>query len=269
VDEPAVVLAGDPARGEVLVGLGACRACHTAEGGEPFAGGYGIQTRFGTFFAPNITPDGSIGIGGWSFGDFVRAMREGRSPSGRPYAAAFPYAAYTRTTDADLADLWAYLTAVPAVAAPERPHEVRWPYDTRLATGVWRAFEFRREASADDRGEYLATGPGHCGECHTPRNAIGGLRARREFQGNDQPPEPAPDLTGLVDWTQGDVVELLTSGIARDGDMVSGVMRELVVEGTSRLSLADREAVAAYVLSRPPNRHPRPAEPEDNDGEDW
>lgn len=271
MEPAAVALGGDPSRGEIIAGLGACEACHTAEGGEPFAGGYGIETKFGTFFAPNITPDATTGIGGWSYDDFVHALRDGRSPRGRPYVAAFPYASFTRMSDADLADLWAYLQGVPAVAADERANEVRWPYDTRLATGVWRTFEFRRDASPEDRGEYLATGPGHCGECHTPRNAIGGLRTRREFQGAHDPPEPAPDLTGLLaeGWSQSDVVELLTSGMAPDGDMIGGVMRGLVVDGTSNLPASDREALAAYVLSRAPNRKAsRVAEPEPA-GEDW
>lgn len=270
MEPAAVVLAGDPVRGEVIAGLGACRACHTAEGGEPYAGGYGIATKFGTFYAPNITPDRTTGIGGWSYDDFVHAMRDGRSPRGRPYVAAFPYAAFTRLSDADLADLWAYLVVVPPVNAEERANDVRWPYDTRLATSVWRTFEFRREDPAEDRGAYLATGPGHCGECHTPRNSIGGLRARRELQGNDDPPEPAPDVTAsaLVGWSSSDLVELLTSGMSPDGNVVGGVMYDLVRDGTARLPPSDREALAAYVLSRPANRHPEPAEPE-SDGGDW
>lgn len=257
-------LGQDAEHGAQIAGLAGCAACHTAPGGETLAGGYAVVTPFGTFYGSNLTPDPDTGLGRWSFEDFVRAMRVGKSPEGRPYYPAFPYPAFSQLTDADLADLWAWLQAVAPVAQDSPPHEVVPRFRGRSLLGTWRLFSFRQGPFEPDpqrdeawnRGAYLVRGAGHCGECHTPRNGIGGLRRGRELAGSRTEPEPGPNLTpgpgGLQGWSVDDLVTLLDMGMTPEGDFVGGEMGRIVDEGTARLSEADRRAIATYLLSLPP-----------------
>jgi len=243
---------GDPARGEVLAGLGGCASCHTLDDDEvPYGGGYAVVTDFGTFYGSNLTPHPEHGLGSWSFVDFVQAMRYGRSPEGRSYWPAFPYPSFTGMEERDLADLWAFLQTLEPVDRPDRDHEIggRW----RL--GFWRLLAFRpgpRPAPDDpqlQRGAYLVNHVGHCGECHTPRSGIGRLKWRHHsLDGTDEGPHPGPSLTeGLAEWSDGDLDTFLTMGMEPDGDFAGGGMGEIVSEGTSQLSDEDRAAMIAWI----------------------
>jgi mono/diheme cytochrome c family protein len=241
--------AGDAARGEVLAGLGGCASCHTADDGPAYAGGHAIVTEFGTFYGTNLTPHDEHGLGRWSFDDFVVAMTKGRSPEGRPYWPAFPYPSFTGMTDADLADLWAFLQTLEPVDLADVPHDAsgRW----RLP--LWRMVAFRpgpRPVPDDPvlaRGAYLVQHVGHCGECHTPRSGIGRVRWRHhDLQGTDEGPKPGPSLVELG-WTDSELDTFLVMGMEPDGDFAGNGMGAVVAEGTSRLSADDRAAMIAWL----------------------
>ncbi len=274
---PEIAAAGDAKRGEYLVRLGGCVACHTdAKGGGKFlAGGRALSTAFGTFYPPNITPDLESGIGGWSSGAFVQAMTDGRSPGGHPLYPAFPYPSYARMTEQDLVDLKAYLDTVPPVAKAVPAHELRFPFGFRPLLKGWQLLFFHAETFEPDpakpeswnRGAYIVNGPGHCGECHTPRNALGAPERDRFLAGNPNGPDgkavpnitPNPD-NGIGEWSQTDVTFALQTGILPDGDVLGGAMAEVVEDATSHLTPDDRAAIAEYLLSLPPLQGvPRPA----------
>ena len=256
-------LAQDLENGERLAGLGGCASCHTADDGARYAGGHAIETSFGTFYGTNLTPDPEHGIGAWTEADFVRAMREGRSPEGKPYWPAFPYGSFTRMTDHDLRDLFAWLQTLPADPRPDESHRLELRSFGRLGLSVWRgaafepgAYEEDPDASAEwNRGAYLVRGVGHCGECHTPRSWIGRLKARKELAGSRADPEPGPNLTphadGLGGWSASDVADFLQFGMEPDGDFTGGGMTAVVEEGTAKLSEADRQAIVTYLQGLP------------------
>lgn len=261
--------AADPVHGALLAGLGGCASCHTAEDGAPYAGGYAVRTSFGTFYGPNITPDPKDGIGTWTLADFVRAMRQGRSPQGSSYYPVFPYPAFTGMTNADLADLWAFLRTQKPVAKPDRPHDLRGIYKRRgLVMAFWRMFGFDEgpfqpdphRSPAWNRGAYLAQAVGHCGDCHTPRNGIGVPMKDEAFVGSPGPPEKTPNITpsadGIGSWSRDDVLSLFQLGILPDGDFVDGGMQHVVYDGTAHLPLSDQEALATWLASIPPRPDP-------------
>jgi mono/diheme cytochrome c family protein len=254
----------DPAeRGQSVFLASGCAACHTAEDGEFLAGGQGLETPFGTFFGPNITSDQEYGIGGWTEANFDRAVREGIAPNGSPYYPAFPYTSYTGMTDHDVADLWAYLQTVPAVAEPSQAHELALPYRWRLPLRAWRWLYFEQggpEVSSDQpdawlRGAYLVEVLGHCGQCHTPRTFLGGLDHDLAFAGTADGPNgrPVPDITpdGIDDWGVSDIVFFLNIGMLPDGDFAGGDMAEVISESTSELTESDRQAIAIYLMTLP------------------
>jgi mono/diheme cytochrome c family protein len=262
--------AADPglvARGELLFHIGGCTNCHTAKNGPFLAGGDPIVSPFGTFHAPNITPDPETGIGRWSEDDFVRAMREGVSPDGEPYYPAFPYTSYTRVSEDDLRALKAYLDTVPPVRQASRPHELPFPFDQRWGMRLWQWAFFEPERFTPDpakdgvwnRGAYLVHGLGHCVECHTPRTSYGVLEQDRAFTGAQLGKEKVPNLTGdpqvgLGSWSEGDVTTLLKLGMTPDGDFVGSEMAKVVNNGTSKLPDEDVRAIATYLKSLPPAR---------------
>lgn len=257
---------GDVARGETLFDIGGCTSCHTAKEGAPLAGGDPIKSPFGDFFAPNITPDPTTGLGAWEEADFVRAMQEGVSPDGSPYYPAFPYTSYTRMSDADLSDLWAYIRTIEPVEQASREHGVGFPFNIRTGLWPWRwlFFEPARFTSDPDRdetwnrGAYLVLGPGHCAECHTPRNFAGALEQDQLFGGSPVGPDgkPVPDISqsadGLEGWSARDLTTLLTLGMDPKGDFIGGEMAKVVEHGTSKLSEDDLAALVGYILSLPP-----------------
>ena len=260
-----------------MLRLGGCVACHTdAKGGGQFlAGGRALKTAFGTFYPPNITPDAETGIGAWSTGAFVQAMTEGRSPGGHPLYPAFPYPSYTRMTLQDLVDLKAYLGTVKPVANRVPAHDLRFPFGFRPLLKGWRLLFFEPGLFQPDptkpeswnRGAYIVNGPGHCGECHTPRNALGAPEHDRFLAGTRDGPDgkAVPDITpdqdtGIGKWSKTDVTFALQTGILPDGDVLGGAMAEVIEDATSHFTPDDRAAIAEYLLSLPPLKGPpRPA----------
>jgi mono/diheme cytochrome c family protein len=259
-------------RGRYVYLAAGCENCHTDRDnrGPPLAGGRKLVTDFGTFYGPNITPDETHGIGRWSEADFIRAMRRGVGPKGQHYYPVFPYAAYTLLDDEDLRALWAYLRTVPAVAQANAPHELPWYLRWRRTVSVWSWLYFRpgpfrpdpARAEAWNRGAYLALAAGHCGECHTPRDRLGGLREDLHFAGNRSGPDGAvvPNITphratGIGRWRERDIVYYLETGMTPDGDFAGDAMAEIIDHGLRHLTLQDRAAVAAYLLTLPAIDH--------------
>lgn len=266
---PEIAEAGDPVRGEYVFRLGGCQACHTDAkgGGAILAGGRALATPFGTFYTSNLTPDPTTGIGGWSTGAFARAMSEGISPAGHPYFPAFPYTSYTRMTRQDLVDLKAYLDTVEPVTNAVPAHDLRFPFGFRPLLKGWQLLFFKHgpyqpdpeQSDSWNRGAYLVNGPGHCAECHTPRNLLGAARGDRFLAGNRDGPDgkPVPNITphpkdGIGGWSPGDLTFAFRTSILPDGDAFGGAMAEVVKEGTSHWTDEDLRAVAEYLLSLPP-----------------
>jgi mono/diheme cytochrome c family protein len=258
-------IAPDLARGEAVFWAMGCASCHAADGAEGdaklvLAGGHRLVTPFGTFVAPNISQDPEHGIGGWSPAEIVSAVRYGTAPGGGHYYPAFPYAAYGKATMEDLVSVAAFLETLPADPTPSAPHELRFPYSIRLGIGAWKlAFtgaDWAMPASTPEieEGRYLAEALAHCGECHTPRNALGGLDTSRWLAGAPNPSGEGriPNITpAALAWSAADIAEYLKSGFTPEFDTAGGSMTA-VIAGTSRLTDADRAAIAAYVKSVPP-----------------
>ncbi len=255
---------GDAKHGEYLARAGGCVGCHTEarEGATPFAGGRALKTPFGTFYGPNITPHPTAGIGRWSEADFVRAMREGLRPDGGNYYPAFPYPSFTRISDVDLRDLWAYLRSLPASAQPSRRHQVGLLYRARWLLGPWKSMFFNpgpltpdpKQSAVVNRGAYLVQALAHCGECHTPRDSLGGPRQDRFLAGAEVEGKTAPNLTPtrLKKWSDAELADVLTTGLLPDGDVLGETMGEVVRNTTSQLTAADLDALIAYLRSLPP-----------------
>jgi mono/diheme cytochrome c family protein len=281
--DAAVPLPNDPAlveRGAYLAKLGNCAACHTAPGGPPFAGGPGITTPFGTVYASNLTPDAATGIGDWNPDHFWRALHVGRSKDGRLLYPAFPYTEYTRVTRADADAIFAYLRTLAPVARPNRPHALRFPYDTQAALAVWRALWFRpgehrddpRRSEAWNRGAYLVGGLAHCNACHGARNVLGAT-ADEPLGGGLIPAQNwyAPSLTapheaGVGDWSIEEIVALLGTGVSPRGSVL-GPMAEVVFRSTQYARPDDLRAIATFLKELPQTTtapSPRPALPADD-----
>jgi mono/diheme cytochrome c family protein len=266
--EPIPAGQPDLANGRTMFYAGGCASCHATPDQDDktrLGGGLALHSPFGTFYAPNISPHPRDGIGGWTPEQFLRAMRGGVSPEGRHYYPAFPYTSYQRMAPADVRDLFAFIRTVPAVEGRVRGHDLRFPFSIRRGLGLWklafldgRMFQPDSAKSASwNRGAYLTEGPGHCAECHSPRNALGVIPAERRFSGGPNPerkgwvPNITPDATGIKGWTRSDVVEVLTSGLTPFGDSVGSNMAS-VVRNTAQIPEADRAAIAEYLLSLPP-----------------
>lgn len=256
------------ARGEYVFHAAGCEGCHTAKGDDAgfLAGGRALVTPFGTFYSPNITPDEATGIGGWTYQDFRRAVREGVLPDGSAMFPVFPYLSYTGMNEQDLGDLWAYLRSVPAIERTNTAHDAPAPFGWRALLPVWRGLYFDEGPTEAPvgmapewyRGAYLVRAVAHCGECHTPRDWLGGLDGSRELAGNPQAPEgdgSIPNITphedGLGGWSAGDIDAFLTDGITPDGDFAGGAMAEVIRNSTSRMTEDDRRAIILYLRSLP------------------
>ena len=270
-DAATTVPADDPAlqaRGAYLARAGNCQDCHTPRGGAPYSGGRGIPTPFGTVYSSNLTPDPQTGLGAWNALDFRRAMQNGRSRDGRLLYPAFPYDATTRISDADADALFAYLRSLPAVAQPNRPHALRFPYDTQLALAVWRALYFRpgrfepdaAQPAAWNRGAYLVQGLGHCAACHAERNALGASRDPLGLAGGLMPLQHwlAPALAGGQPADR--LATLLKNGVA-EGDALLGPMAEVALHSTQHLQADDLQAIGKYLQSLPAAAPPAPGRP--------
>ena len=252
---------GDAQRGQYLAKAGGCVGCHTIENGPNFAGGRALKTPFGIFYGPNITPHPEHGIGRWSEADFMRAMRFGERPDGTHYFPAFPYPSFTRLSDGDVRDLWAYLGALPPSSRANKPHELRFPFGWRSLVSIWKWLFFKPGPATNDltqpvkRGAYLVEALGHCGECHTPRNFLGGTKRERLLAGGKTPDgKRIPNLTPtrLKKWDDQELKEFLQTGLTPDGDVASEVMGEVIRNSTSQLTPEDLVALVAYLRALAP-----------------
>ena len=254
-------------RGRYLIHAGGCISCHTEDTDDavPLAGGRAMETPFGTFYTPNITPDGETGIGGWSDDDFVAAFWEGVSPEGDHYFPAFPYTSYTGVSREDLLAMKVYLDSLDPVSKQSPDHDLAWYMSTRLAAGTWKALNFDAGRFEPDpgkdeqwnRGAYLVRHLGHCGECHTPRSTTGVLDTDRQMAGADFGGEAVPNITphrqdGIGRWSASDIEYFLDIGMLPDGDFTGSSMVDVIEDNTSQLTREDRLAIAAYLKSLPP-----------------
>lgn len=283
----------DLANGEYVFTAGGCAECHA----EPLArcrdpkikdehrlvGGRCLKTEFGVFNVPNISPDKETGIGKWTTLDFVNAMKRGVGPDGAHLYPAFPYYSYQRMSYEDLIDLKAYLDTLPAVKNEVPPHELTFPYNIRRAVGLWQLLYVDGKSFTPDpkkseelnRGAYLVEGPGHCGECHTPRNFLGAQMQSEAFAGARNPegkgkiPNITPSHDGIGEWTAEEITGFLETGELPDGDVVGGLMAP-VQENMAKLRPEDRTAIAEFLKSLPalPDAVPRRRSGKDQEDKD-
>jgi mono/diheme cytochrome c family protein len=265
------------ARGEYLTKAADCVACHTVpDSGKPFAGGVAFKLPFGTLYSTNITPDPTHGIGAYSDEDFVRAVREGVRRDGQHLYPAFPYTSYTALSRDDVLAIKAYLLSLPAIAEPNRPNELGFPFNQRWAMSFWNAAFFKSQRFVADAskpeqwnsGAYLATALGHCGECHTPRNAGFGLEHGRELAGEELQGWRAYNITadpkyGIGGWSDSDILAYLTKGHAAERASAAGPMGEAVEHSLQFLDPEDGAALVAYLRTIPAHegRHPVEVDP--------
>jgi mono/diheme cytochrome c family protein len=283
---PAAALpprAPDVTNGRTMFEIGGCVSCHATPADDPdkvertkLGGGLALKSPFGTFYVPNISPDPADGIGAWSEADFVTALMKGTSRRGRHLFPAFPYTSYQHMTLNDARDLFAYLKTLPPVAGRVRRHDLGFPFNIRRLVGFWKLLFLHGAPFTPDpaqsaqwkRGAYLVNGPGHCAECHSPRNALGAIVESERFAGGPTPDGKGfvPNITptGLqhwgddnVAWSPKDIASFLADGMNPAGDYAGGPMAE-VIRNTAELSAADREAIAAYIASLPPRQGPKP-----------
>jgi mono/diheme cytochrome c family protein len=256
---------GDAQRGQYLSKAAGCVGCHTEarDNAQPYAGGRALKTPFGTFYGPNITPHREAGIGRWTEPDFARALREGRRPDGAHYFPAFPYPSFTRINDQDVRDLWAYLRTLPPSSRQSEPHDLKFPFGWRWPLWVWKLLFFSAGAFTPDpsesvvvnRGSYLVNALGHCGECHTPRNFLGGMKRSRHLAGaklGEGTSSSNLTPTRLKKKSDAEIKDFLQTGMTPDGDVAAESMAEVVRNTTSQLTPADLDAVVAYLRSLPP-----------------
>ena len=265
--------APDVSNGRLMFEAGGCVSCHGSREDpdrQRLGGGLALGSPFGTFYVPNISPDQRDGIGSWTEAQFVTALNKGTSPDGRHYYPAFPYTSYQHMALGDVRDIFAYLKTLPPVAGKVRDHDLRFPLTMRRGLGLWKLLfldgrPFQPDPMRDmdwNRGAYLVNGPGHCAECHSPRNIFGAIVASSRFAGG---PNPAgrgfiPNITqfALKDWSARDIAYLLQTGQTPEGDFVGSSMAE-VVRNTALLPQEDRAAIATYIKSLPPLAGPKPA----------
>ncbi len=260
----------DLANGETMFWAGGCASCHAAPDAKDderlrLVGGVELNTPFGTFRTPNISPDAKHGIGNWTTLEFVNAMVKGVSPDGRHYYPAFPYTNYQNMRYEDLIDLKAYLDSLPAEDNQVAGHTMKFPFGIRRGLGLWKQLYLKpavnpahaEEPELVQRGRYLVQGPAHCGACHTPRNIFGGEIAERFLAGATAPestkgkkpgriPNITPHADGIGSWDESDIVYALETGFDPDFDSFGGSMIE-VQENMAKLSSEDRAAIAAFL----------------------
>ncbi len=241
--------------------LGDCAACHTKQGGQPFAGGEPLETPFGALVPPNITPDKETGIGNWSEADFIRMMKTGTGHDGIRLYPAMPYPAYSKMSDRDLSDMWAYLTTLQPVKNKVVANQLPFPLNIRLSMWGWNLLNFDPEPFVPDekqtaewnRGAYLVQGPGHCATCHSPKSFLGADKDSQFLQGASLQGWYAPNITGdphvgIGAWSEEDIVAYLKTG-STDKTIASGPMAEAIAQSTSQMKDADLKAIAVYLKS--------------------
>ena len=271
--------------GRAIFNVGGCASCHATPNADPakiertrLGGGYALRSPFGTFYGPNISPDATDGIGTWTEADFVTALWKGTSEHHQHLFPAFPYTSYQHMELADIRDLFAHLKTLPPVAGRAPPHELSFPFNVRRLVGLWKLLFFHGGPYKPDpalsaklnRGAYLVNGPGHCAECHSPRNVLGAIIESERFAGGPAADGKGwvPNITptglqrasgGHVAWSEKDVASYLADGFDPSGDTAGGAMAE-VIRNTSLAAPADRDAIAAYIFSLPPRQGPKPPE---------
>jgi mono/diheme cytochrome c family protein len=261
----------DVENGKTAFNAGGCAECHATPNQKErtrLGGGLALKSDFGTFYVPNISPDPNDGIGKWTEADFVTAVMRGTAPNGAHLYPAFPYPSYAHARLDDVRDLFAFMKTLPPVAGQAPPNDMPFPFNIRRAVGLWKLLFFDDKTFTPDtsqsaqwnRGAYLVNSFGHCAECHSPRNILGGIVSSQRFAGGPNPEGKGwvPNITqkGLKDWTESDIAYFLDSGMTPDGDSAGGSMAQ-VVRNISQLSKDDRNAIAAYVKSLPPVEGPK------------
>lgn len=265
----AATAAPDLQNGKRMFFAGGCASCHASAGATGDArflltGGVSLKTQFGTFHVPNISPDPKAGIGNWTLAEFGDAVTRGIGRNGENLYPAFPYTSYSRMKPQDVADLFGFIKTLPASPNVAPAHEVGFPFNQRLLLTGWKWLFFSNSprvtlASADEEvrhGQYLVEGPGHCGECHTPRNMIGGLETSKWLAGGPNPegegriPNITPGSDTIGKWSKEEIAAYLETGFTPDFDSVGGSMVE-VQKNMAELPAADRAAIAAYLKAIP------------------
>jgi mono/diheme cytochrome c family protein len=275
------------ANGETMFNIGGCSSCHAVPNDNPekvdrtrLGGGLALKSPFGVFYAPNISSDARDGIGNWSEANFVTALWKGTSDHGTNLYPAFPYTSYRYMQLDDVRDLFAYLKTLPPVPGRSRRHELSFPFNERRLLGIWKLLFLGEGSFVPDpsksaqynRGAYLVNGPGHCAECHSPRNVLGGIIESQRFAGGPSPDgsDWVPNITpvGLQrddeKWSEKDIASFLDGGMMPSGDFAGGAMAD-VIRSTSLLSPEDRAAIASYVAALPPRQGPTPPPNKDQD----
>lgn len=281
--KPLSTLSASVDEGRYLAAAGNCLTCHTAEGGEPYAGGVPFHTPFGVLFSTNITSDRKSGIGGWSFTDFYVSMKHGIRPDGTHLYPAFPYTNFARLSDSDIASLYLFLQTIAPSQASVPDNALTFPFNQRALLGPWKRLFHDTKIFEEDpskspqwnRGAYLVEGLGHCGACHTPRNPLGAEKKSLAFTGGSYMDRvlfgnyrqwSGVNLTshsaGLASWSEADIVDYLGTGISANA-VVHGPMVDVVTNSTSQLSPADLQAMAVYLKALPANAQAPGPEPGD------
>lgn len=265
----------DMKNGETMFNIGGCASCHATPKQENrliLGGGHELHTPFGTFVVPNISSDPKTGMGAWTEAEFVTAMTKGVGRKGEHLYPAFPYTSYQKMKLDDVRDLYAFLKTVSADATPSQPHKISFPFNIRRSLGGWKLLFLDGKPFTPDpakspeinRGAYLVEGPGHCAECHSGRNALGGIKAGERMAGGPDPegkgyvPNITPHENGLAKWSAKDIEYLLETGFTPDNDSVGSSMAD-VIPNTSKLSAEDRKAMAAYLKQLPALPGSKPA----------
>jgi len=258
----------DLGNGKTMFHIGGCASCHATPGQDDkqrLGGGLALATPFGTFKAPNISSDARFGLGAWPEEAFVDAMLRGVGRKGEHLYPAFPYTSYQRMPAGDVRDLFAYLKTLPADSRPSEPHDLPFPFNVRRGVGLWKLIYLDGKTFAPDpaksaelnRGAYLVEGPGHCAECHSPRDVFGGIVEGKRFaggidaEGKEWVPNITPHADGIADWSEATIVLLLETGLTPTFGRVGSTMAD-VVANTAKLAPEDRAAMAVYLKSLPP-----------------
>lgn len=266
--DPATLsaLEGDAQRGETVFLAAGCGSCHMAPEREAdplvLSGGREFASDFGTFIAPNISPDPDFGIGGWTDSEFVNAVMRGIAPDGSHYYPAFPYTSYIRADPQDILDLYAFIQTLPLAAVPSQPHDLQFPFSIRRMVGLWKSLYLDETwvvsgalTEQEERGRYLSEALAHCAECHTPRNALGALDRSQWHMGAPNPSGTGqiPALAGeAFSWDAFDISAYLETGLTPEFDVVGGTMAQ-VVRNLQQLEKSELDAIAAYVLRAAPD----------------
>lgn len=270
--------AGTVARGAALARLANCAGCHTAPGGQAYAGGRALAIPFGSVVAGNLTPDADTGLGRWTADEFWRALHHGRGRDGRRLVPAFPYTSFTHIGRDDSDALYAFLRTLAPVSAARQAHALRWPFGTQPALALWRVLHFRPAPVAATpppgpsaaRGAWLVRGPGHCAECHAARNGLGGRIDADALRGGLMPMGDwqAPALAcltgrGTPDGARSAAFVALLHGGQAGPDVVAGPMAEVVLASTRHWPEDELRAVAAHLATLPCPPAPPPPPPLD------